>query len=98
MDELPKAVFMGVTQRDTDRANRRVFRSKRSIRGDSGVSRTVTFDKGSYIHEIGQDASDVESGSGGGGGLPDGYVETDVILCQNGSPVNGKFLFKEDEE
>jgi hypothetical protein len=34
--------------------------------------------------------------SGGGGGLPDGYVETDVILCVNGSPVNGQFLFKED--
>jgi len=31
-----------------------------------------------------------------GGGLPDGYVETDVILCVNGSPVNGQFLFKED--
>ena len=31
-----------------------------------------------------------------GGGLPEGYVETDVILCVNGSPVNGQFLFKED--
>jgi len=30
------------------------------------------------------------------GGLPDGYVETDVILCINGSPVAGQFLFKED--
>jgi hypothetical protein len=30
------------------------------------------------------------------GGLPDGYVETDVILCVDGSPVNGQFLFKED--
>lgn len=33
---------------------------------------------------------------GGGGGLPDGYEETAVILCQNGSPVNGQILFKED--
>jgi len=32
----------------------------------------------------------------GGGGLPDGYVETAVIICVNGSPVNGQFLFKED--
>ena len=31
-----------------------------------------------------------------GGGLPDGYIETDVILCVDGSPVNGQFLFKED--
>jgi hypothetical protein len=31
-----------------------------------------------------------------GGGLPDGYVETAVILCVDGSPVNGQFLFKED--
>lgn len=36
------------------------------------------------------------NGVEGGGGLPDGYVETDVILCVNGSPVNGQFLFKED--
>lgn len=31
-----------------------------------------------------------------GGGLPEGYVETDVIICVDGSPVNGQFLFKED--
>jgi hypothetical protein len=31
-----------------------------------------------------------------GGGLPDGYVETAVIICVNGSPVSGQFLFKED--
>lgn len=30
------------------------------------------------------------------GGLPDGYVETAVIICVNGSPVSGQFLFKED--
>lgn len=35
-------------------------------------------------------------GGGGGGGLPDGYEETAVVLCQNGSPVNGQILFKED--
>ena len=29
-------------------------------------------------------------------GLPDGYVETAVIICVNGSPVSGQFLFKED--
>lgn len=34
---------------------------------------------------------------GGGGGLPDGYVETAVIICVNGSPVSGQFLFKEDQ-
>jgi len=34
--------------------------------------------------------------TGGGGGLPDGYVETAVIICVNGSPVSGQFLFKED--
>lgn len=31
-----------------------------------------------------------------GGGVPEGYVETEVILCQNGSPVAGTILFKED--
>lgn len=35
-------------------------------------------------------------GGGGGGGVPEGYAETDIILCVNGSPVNGKILFKED--
>jgi len=30
------------------------------------------------------------------GGIPEGYEETDIILCENGSPVNGKILFKED--
>jgi len=32
----------------------------------------------------------------GGGGLPAGYVETAVIICENGSPVSGEFLFKRD--
>ena len=31
-----------------------------------------------------------------GGGVPEGYEETDIILCENGTPVNGKILFKED--
>jgi len=31
------------------------------------------------------------------GGLPDGYVETAVTICVNGSPVYGQFLFKEDD-
>ena len=28
-------------------------------------------------------------------GIPDGYVETEVILCVNGSPVTGNILFQE---
>lgn len=39
----------------------------------------------------------VVEGGEGGEGLPEGYVETSVILCQNGQPVNGTILFKEDE-
>ena len=31
-----------------------------------------------------------------GGGIPEGYEETDIVLCDNGSPVNGKILFKPD--
>lgn len=30
------------------------------------------------------------------GGIPEGYEETDIVLCDNGTPVNGKILFKED--
>jgi formylmethanofuran dehydrogenase subunit A len=33
---------------------------------------------------------------GGDGGVPDGYVETSVTLCQNGSPVTGSILFQPD--
>jgi hypothetical protein len=38
--------------------------------------------------------SSADGGGGGGGGLPDGYDETTVTLCQNGSPVDGSILFK----
>ncbi len=41
----------------------------------------------------GASTSDDDSG---GGGLPDGYEETAVILCENGSSVNGSILFKAD--
>ena len=34
--------------------------------------------------------------SAASGGLPDGYVETAVTICANGSPVSGQFLFKQD--
>ena len=34
--------------------------------------------------------------TGGGTGVPEGYVETSVILCQNGSPLTGSILFKPD--
>jgi len=48
-------------------------------------------------NDISQDGIDNSVDHGGsGGGLPGEYVETDVILCVDGSPVNGKFLFKED--
>lgn len=30
------------------------------------------------------------------GGVPEGFVETAVTLCQNGSPVTGSILFKPD--
>jgi hypothetical protein len=31
-----------------------------------------------------------------GGGLPDGYEELDVVICQNGAPLTGKILFNQD--
>ena len=39
-----------------------------------------------------------DGGDGGEEGLPEGFEEIDVILCQNGAPVEGKILFKADEE
>ena len=38
----------------------------------------------------------VPANGGGGGGVPEGYVETAVVICVNGSPVSGQFLFKEN--
>lgn len=34
--------------------------------------------------------------AGGTGGIPEGYEETDIVLCDNGTPVNGKILFNPD--
>lgn len=31
-----------------------------------------------------------------GGGVPEGYEETSIVLCDNGTPVNGKILFNPD--
>jgi hypothetical protein len=31
-----------------------------------------------------------------GGGLPSGYVERSVTLCENGSPITGSILFNAD--
>lgn len=36
------------------------------------------------------------SASGDGGGIPDGYEERAVILCDGGTPVSGTILFKPD--
>jgi|TARA_R110000782_G_scaffold194561_1_gene284165 hypothetical protein len=30
------------------------------------------------------------------GGIPDGYEERQVTLCEDGSPIGGKILFKKD--
>jgi hypothetical protein len=38
----------------------------------------------------------VPASGGGGGGVPEGYVETALTLCQNGSPLTGSILFKPD--
>lgn len=51
---------------------------------------------GSTVQDDGIDNVDSTENSDDGGGLPDGYVETAVIICVNGSPVSGQFLFKED--
>ena len=50
---------------------------------------------GSTIQDDGIDNVDSSVGNDSGG-LPDGYDETAVILCGNGSPVNGSILFKAD--
>jgi hypothetical protein len=44
------------------------------------------------IDRVGNQSTPTSSGEG----LPDGYVETDFIMCVNGSPVSGKILFKAD--
>lgn len=51
--------------------------------------------------EIRRTGSNPENGDGGsagsGGGVPEGYVELFVTICQDGAPVLGEILFKFDE-
>ena len=61
------------TQKDTEKANSRVFRSRGNVRGDDGKTTLTTFSRDSYQHETNQDVFDIEQG--GGGGLPEGYEE-----------------------
>lgn len=52
---------------------------------------------GSTIQDDGIDNVDSSAdGGGGGGGIPDGYTETAVTLCENGSPITGSILFNAD--
>ena len=54
------------------------------------------FNKEGTDETIGNDGIDqLESEAEGGGGIPDGYEERTVILCENGEPVTGEILFKE---
>lgn len=69
------------TRKDTERANSRVFRTRINVNRD-GINKLVTFDKGSYIHEIDQDSSDIEQGGGGGSVDFNGTVG----ICINGEP------------
>ena len=80
---------------DTERANSRPFRrspyvvpSKAVIRKEE---RLKTIREENHFDDLG--VSDDTSTSSG---VPDGYEETDIVLCVNGSPVNGAILFNED--
>ena len=48
------------------------------------------------IDETGGGTNSTPKPALGASGLPEGYVETAVILCVDGSPVNGSILFNED--
>lgn len=54
--------------------------------GKNGIKVTVE-DNGRMI---------VSKDESAGGEVPDGYEETSVIICSNGSPVSGSILFKLD--
>jgi hypothetical protein len=57
----------------------------KGMRGVNGVAVRVT------------DGNIVIAGTGAGNGVPDGYVEREVILCENGEPITGTILFRPDE-
>lgn len=98
MDD-PKPIFAGVTRRDTDKARSRTFKRRSFVLPTKErAADTRESDTRGQI-DFGRDSVSTTPGTdegGGGGGVPDGYVETDVILCQNGTPVAGQILFKED--
>jgi len=60
--------------------------------GDTENSTSINND----INEQGIDGLGATTPDDGGDGLPEGYEETSVILCQDGSPVSGTILFKPD--
>tara|TARA_R110002020_G_scaffold43518_1_gene126365 strand:+ start:1165 stop:1536 length:372 start_codon:yes stop_codon:yes gene_type:complete len=54
------------------------------------------FNKQGTDETISNDGIDqLESEAEGGGGIPSGYEEREVILCKDGEPVTGEILFKE---
>ena len=89
-----------------DTRDKRRLRAERDARIDQAISDRERADNPTDPNttiddnSTDQTGSNPENGDGGssdgGGGLPDGYVETAVTICVNGSPVIGQFLFKED--
>lgn len=89
------------TQRDTDRANSRTFkrrnfmappRSEIEAQVEAEQPKHTGIAREHFIDELPRESEQPA------GGLPDGYVDTEVVLCRNGSPVNGSILFKEAED
>ena len=55
------------------------------------------FNKEGTDETISNDGIDqLESEAEGGGGIPAGYDEVEVIIVQDGEPVTGEILFKEE--
>lgn len=79
------------TQKDTEKANSRVFRSRVNVRGDDGKTTLTTFSRDSYQHETNQDVFDIEQGGG------DLDFNGTVILCINGNPYYINIAYDADK-
>lgn len=57
---------------------------------EAGDGITITVTQGNIKIEV----NSTNDPGGGGGGIPDGYQEKDIGICEDGSPVEYTFLVK----
>ena len=87
-----------IRKRESEALGRATSTSERRLIKETALKLKKDATSGSVGDELNFDEVKADKSPEISSGLPAGYVETDVILCQDGSPVNGQILFKAEEE